>query len=395
MRQPASLREPGNFWKSLWKSPDQFLIEAGAAGEMLVARIRLLLTSILLLIPLISLWYEQETWENLVGLAVTLTAFVVALLWFWLMQQGIYRHWLGFASSLLDVTLVSSALFVFVLLDRPHTAVNSKVTFEAYFLAIAATCLRHDVRICVLAGVSAIIEYALIVTCAATMWDLNSPQFSPFAYGYFNWSVQISRLVLILAATVLGTSVVFRVQRLLRLSTCDRMTGLFNRGYFDERVLEEVSRASRYNRPLTLVMIDIDHFKTFNDSHGHSAGDEALRILASIMRSSFRQSDIIARYGGEEFVGILPETDTTAAAEKVEKLRQLIENTPIPVSGHGIVEKLTISAGLACFPEDGPSATQILDAADRRLFAAKRQGRNRIVAKEQVLASSGSGSAAS
>ena len=395
MRQPASLREPGNFWKSLWKSPDQFLIEAGAAGEMLVARIRLLLTSILLLIPLISLWYEQETWENLIGLAVTLTAFLVALLWFWLVQQGMYRHWLGFASSLLDVTLVSSALFVFVLLDRPHTAVNSKVTFEAYFLAIAATCLRHDVRICVLAGVSAIIEYALIVTCAATMWDLNSPQFSPFAYGYFNWSVQISRLVLMLAATVLGTSVVLRVQRLLRLSTCDRMTGLFNRGYFDERVLEEVSRANRYNRPLTLVMIDIDHFKTFNDSHGHSAGDEALRILASIMRSSFRQSDIIARYGGEEFVVILPETDTTVAAEKVEKLRQLIENTPIPVSGHGVVEKLTISAGLACFPEDDPSATQILDAADRRLFAAKRQGRNRIVAKEQVLASSGSGPAAS
>jgi diguanylate cyclase (GGDEF)-like protein len=394
MRQPASLREPGNFWKSLWKSPDQFLIEAGAAGEMLVARIRLLLTSILLLIPLISLWYEQETWENLVGLAVTLTAFLVALLWFWLVQQGIYRHWLGFASSLLDVTLVSLALFVFVLLDRPHTAVNSKVTFEAYFLAIAATCLRHDVRICVLAGLSAIAQYALIVTCAARMWDLNSPQFSPFAYGYFNWSVQISRLVLMLAATVLGTTVVFRVQRLLRLSICDRMTGLFNRGYFDERVLEEVSRASRYNRPLTLVMIDIDHFKTFNDSHGHSAGDEALRILASIMRSSFRQSDITARYGGEEFVVILPETDATVSTEKLEKLRQLIENTPIPVSGHGVVEKLTISAGLACFPKDGPSATQILDAADRRLFAAKRQGRNRIVAKEQVLASSSSNPAA-
>jgi two-component system, cell cycle response regulator len=395
MRQHASSRESASFWTSLWKSPDQYLIEAGAAGEMLVARIRLLLTSILLLIPVISLWYEQETWENLVGLAVTLTAFLVALLWFWLVQQGIYRHWLGFASSLLDVTLVSLALFIFVLLDRPHTAVNSKVTFEAYFLAIAATCLRHDVRICVLAGLSAIAQYALIVTCAATMWDLNSPQFSPFAYGYFNWSVQISRLVLMLTATVLGTTVLLRVQRLLRLSTCDRMTGLFNRGYFDERVVEEVSRASRYNRPLTLVMIDIDHFKTFNDSHGHSAGDEALRILASIMRSSFRQSDITARYGGEEFVVILPETDATVATEKVEKLRQLIESTPIPVSGHGVVEKLTISAGVACFPEDGPSAPQILHAADHRLFAAKRQGRNRVVSKERVLASSSSSPAAS
>jgi len=387
MRQPVLLREPGSFWKSTWKSPDHFLLEAGAAGEKLVARIRLLLTTILLLIPLVSLWYEQETWENLVGLAVTLTAFLVALLWFWLVQQGMYRHWLGLASSVLDVTLVSLALFIFVLLDRPHTAVNSKVTFEAYFLAIAATCLRHDVRICVLAGLSAITQYALIVTCAATMWDLNSPQFSPFAYGSFNWSVQISRLVLILAATVLSTTVVFRVQRLLRLSTCDRMTGLFNRGYFDERVLEEVSRASRYNRPLTLVMMDLDHFKTFNDSYGHTAGDEALRVLASIMQTSFRHSDITARYGGEEFVVILPETDGAAAAEKVEKLRQLIENTPIPVPGQGLVERLTISAGLACFPEDGPTATQILDVADRRLFAAKREGRNRIVSRESVLAS--------
>lgn len=388
MRQPVLLREPAGFWTSLLKSPDRSLLEAGAAGENLVARIRLLLTAILLLIPLLSLWYERETWENLVGLAVTLTAFFVALLWFWLVQQGIYRHWLGLASSLLDVTLVSLALFIFVLLDRPHTAVNSKVTFEVYFLAIAATCLRHDVRICVLAGLAAISQYALIVMCAATLWDLNSLEFSPFAFGYFNWTVQISRLVLLLAATVLGTIVVFRVQRLLRLSTCDRMTGLFNRGYFDERVLEEVSRANRYNRPLTLVMMDIDHFKTFNDSHGHSAGDEALRILASIMRTSFRQSDITARYGGEEFVVILPETDATVAAEKVEKLRQLIESTPIPVSGNGVVERLTISAGLACFPEDGPKANQILEAADRRLFEAKRQGRNRIVSKERVLTSS-------
>jgi len=199
--------------------------------------------------------------------------------------------------------------------------------------------------------------------------------------------VQISRLILMLAATVISTTVVFRVQRLLRLSTFDRMTGLLNRGYFDERVLSEVSRASRYNRPLTLVMMDIDHFKAFNDSHGHAAGDEALRVLASVMRTSFRHSDITARYGGEEFVVILPETDVAAAAEKVERLRQLIENTSIPVPGHVVEERLTISAGLACFPEDGPTVAQILDAADRRLFAAKRQGRNRIVSKERVLAS--------
>lgn len=385
MRQASvSSNDPASFWSSLWKRPDPFLLEAGAAGEKLVARVRLLLTAILLAIPVASLWYEREIWENLVGLGVTIAAFLVALLWFWLVQQGFYRHWLGFASSLLDVSLVSAALFVFVLLNRPHTAVNSKVTFESYFLAIAATCLRHDVRICLLAGMSAIAQYALIVASATMMWDLNSAQFSPFAYGYFNWSVQISRLVLMFVATLLSTSVVFRVQRLLRLSTCDRMTGLFNRGHFDERLLEEASRASRYHRPLALAMMDIDHFKTFNDSHGHSAGDEALRMMASIMRASFRQSDVIARYGGEEFVVILPATDSAAATEKVERLRLSIENPPIPVPGLDVAERLTISAGLACFPDDGSDAAQMLRAADHRLFEAKRRGRNRIVSRERA-----------
>jgi hypothetical protein len=99
------------------------------------------------------------------------------------------------------------------------------------------------------AGLVAINQYALIVACTAMIWNLNSPEFAPITYGSFSWSVQISRLILLCAATVLSTTVVFRVQRLLRLSTCDRMTGLFNRGCFDERALSEVSRASRYNRP--------------------------------------------------------------------------------------------------------------------------------------------------
>ncbi len=85
--------------------------------------------------------------------------------------------------------MVSLALFSFVLLDRPHTAVNSKVSFEVYFLAIAAACPRHNVRICALAGLAASTQYALIVTCAATVWDLNSPEFVPFVDGSFSWSV--------------------------------------------------------------------------------------------------------------------------------------------------------------------------------------------------------------
>lgn len=143
MSQSESGPPTGSLWKSLWSSPDKLLVEAGASGEMLVARIRLLLTSILLLIPIASLWHEQDAWENLVGLAVTLAAFFVALAWFRMVRGGIARSWVGLASSVLDVTLVSLALAVFLVLDRPHAAVNSKVNFEAYFLAIAATSLRY------------------------------------------------------------------------------------------------------------------------------------------------------------------------------------------------------------------------------------------------------------
>ncbi len=353
---------------------------------MLVARIRLLLTSILLLIPIASLWYEFEIWENSVGFAVTLAAFLFALVWFRLVRRGTARYWFGLASSVVDVTLVSLALASFLVLDRPHTAVNSKVTFEAYFLAIAATCLRYDARICLLAGLLAICQYAAIVVVADRGWVLNSPHFAPFPYGTFNWSVQVSRMILMLAATILSTAVVARVQRLLRLSTSDRLTGLFNRGYFDERVQAEISRAARYGRPMTLVMLDLDHFKNFNDTHGHTAGDEALRGLASIMRSSFRQSDVVARYGGEEFVVILPETEIAVAVDKAERLRQAVENTAIGIHKGNATGHLTISAGLACFPQDGRTVGDLLDAADGRLFQAKRSGRNRVVRGESVVA---------
>jgi len=283
-------------------------------------------------------------------------------------------------SSGFDVTLISGALAVFFLANQPHTAVNSKVIFEGYFLAVGSTSLRYDKRICITAGLLAFAEYFAIVYFAAHHWDLNSPAYAPYPYGLFSWSAQISRLIMMLTASALSIALVSRSQRLLQLATSDPLTGLFNRGYVDDRLAMELSRAQRYGKALTVAVIDADHFKALNDTHGHAAGDVVLKKLAGILQGSFRQSDATGRYGGEEFVVILPETDIETACRKVESLRERIATTLIALPDRKEAIRLTISAGLASYPEDGDDAAELFATADERMFEAKHAGRNRVAA---------------
>lgn len=354
------------------------MLDAGAEGEILVARIRLFVTALLVLIPLFAVSGNTSV-ETLIGLGTTLAALLLAVAVFLLVRGGFYRPWLGMLTSILDVTLVSGALTMFLVVDLPHTAVNSRVVFEVYFLAIAASSLRYDVRICLVAGLLSLLEYSAIVWYAQSHWDLNNAMFAPFTYGMFDWGSQVSRLIILFAASILSTAAVLRAQRLRRLSTSDRLTGLMNRGYFDERMTSEVSRARRYNHPMSVAMIDVDHFKRFNDTMGHAAGDAALQVLAGTIRAALRKSDVIARYGGEEFVVILPMTPLGLAVDKLEAMRLEVANQVIDVPKRGVQARLTISAGVACLPEDGLEEDDLLDLADRRLFQAKQEGRNKVV----------------
>ncbi|HVF28977.1 MAG TPA: GGDEF domain-containing protein [Pyrinomonadaceae bacterium] len=374
----------------MWSSPDPLLSEAGASGELLVARIRLALAGMLLLVPVVSFFLSPH-WEDLVGLTVAVIAFLLSVGVYVLVAKDDSRSWIGFVTSGFDVTFVSGTLIVFLLLDTPHTAVNSKVVFEVYFLSMAATTLRYDVRICALAGLLTLSQYAAVVIVANTYWDLNSDIYAPFTYGKFDLDAQVSRLILLLAASLLSMAVVSRARRLRRLSTSDRLTGIFNRGYFDERFGIELSRARRYKQPLTIAMIDVDHFKLFNDTYGHAAGDAALQKIAAVLQSSFRQSDIVARYGGEEFVVVMPETDPGLAFEKVDKIRHIIADTPIHIPKLGVAAHLTISAGVASFPDDSLEEDDLLGVADERLFHAKNAGRNQVrgSGKQSVLQATG------
>ncbi len=380
-----ALRSARDHWRSFWSAPDPLLLEAGAVGELIIARIRLATIGLLLLIPVVRIVMTGSAPANLLGLLITLTAFAAASLVFQIVRRRQYQAWLGIATGVFDVSLVSLALTTYFVIGEPIVTSNSRVIFEVYFLAIAATALRYDARTCVVAGGLAVVQYGTITLVAAYGFDLAAPGREPNVdYGSFNWPSQLDRLILLGAATVIATAVVARTQRWLHRSASDHLTGLLNRGFFDERLEEEGFRALRYRRPFAVAMVDIDHFKRFNDAHGHSAGDEALKLVATRLSHGLRRSDVVARYGGEEFAIVLPETDLAAAVRKAEDLRQLVETAALSLrrDGGGSA-RITVSAGVAAWPTDGATAREILERADQRLYRAKQRGRNRVVGGER------------
>ncbi len=157
----------------------------------------------------------------------------------------------------------------------------------------------------------------------------------------------------------------------------DPLTGLFNRRYFEEALEREVRRGIRYNLPVSLLIADIDHFKMYNDAQGHHQGDDVLKEVTARLTENTRQVDVVARFGGEEFVVILPMTTKTHARLVAEKLRRSVEETKIPGEEMLPGGRLTISLGLAAYPEDASHPTGLIQAADAALYTAKRKGRNR------------------
>ncbi|MBF0611678.1 MAG: diguanylate cyclase [Magnetococcales bacterium] len=160
---------------------------------------------------------------------------------------------------------------------------------------------------------------------------------------------------------------------LARISQTDALTGLFNRRFFDEAIQLEMERADRYNRPLSFIMVDLDHFKQVNDTYGHPVGDQVLRELAQVLRQSVRKSDMVFRYGGEEFAILLPEATLEGVTSLGEKVRQAIENHQFAGVGHK-----TASLG-ATVLASGDTVETLIQRADAALYSAKRNGRNQVV----------------
>ncbi len=170
-----------------------------------------------------------------------------------------------------------------------------------------------------------------------------------------------------------------RTKEIYRLAITDPLTGLYNRRHLMELGIKTVNHARRYQRPLSALMIDIDHFKWINDTYGHATGDDTLRQLAELMRRYFRSADVVGRYGGEEFVVLMPETGLQAAQNLAERMLTNIRALRIPIPGGEL--SFTASIGVAEYDLDGgPSLDDFIKLADRAMYKAKRTGRDRIVA---------------
>jgi diguanylate cyclase (GGDEF)-like protein len=159
----------------------------------------------------------------------------------------------------------------------------------------------------------------------------------------------------------------------------DPLTGLMNRGELVRRLALELEEGSTPGRGVALLMVDVDHFKRVNDTHGHPAGDEVLREVARRLNTGHRDQDLVARFGGEEFALVLPDATREGATSVAERLRVRVAEAPIP-AGEGVQVTVTVSVGMAIFPGDGGDPAALTAAADRALYAAKRGGRDRVVA---------------
>ena len=177
-------------------------------------------------------------------------------------------------------------------------------------------------------------------------------------------------------------------EKLRHLSIRDPLTNLFNRRYMEETFAREIERAARDGDTIGVGQLDIDHYKVFNDTHGHEAGDVVLKAIADLLMSRFRGGDVACRYGGEELTLILPRCSLDSTCERLEELRGRLRELVIPYRG-SVLTTPTLSMGVAAYPEHGATSGELLRAADQALYQAKENGRDRIVASRPAVVAPG------
>ena len=243
--------------------------------------------------------------------------------------------------------------------------------------------------------------YGIVPPVSMPFENLSLQQTLPYEVTKWAW-VTMTNMSVAAIGVYLMKAILHREEELKKLVIKDNLTALYNRAYFFYRLNSEIQRAKRYNRALSLLIMDMDNFKRFNDRYGHLVGDQLLRVLASTIRSNIRYSggkpsyelDIPCRYGGDEFAIILPETNTAQAAAVAERLRkeinlkcvhEMMAQIQAATGSHPMeIPPVTVSVGVASFPEHASMTEALVKAADDAMYVSKRSEKNKVVVSETL-----------
>ena len=362
----------------------ELLLEESTANEQTIAMWRLMLCLIAAVQVVVTASFRTVmSSTDWAGLTVVFAAVLYSCALFVLISRSRHARWLSYVSVGMDVTLISGTLTMTAVTGHGLAALNSPLSLPLYLLAIALAGLRYNPRVTVFATVLAALEYTLLLIYVLRTEPVYDPLDALMVgqvaqWGQFDLVMQLTRLILMGCGGVVATFGVRRARDLRTASITDGLTQIFNRAFLEERFQNEFARAERYGRDLSVLLLDVDHFKAYNDRHGHPAGDQCLREVADILRFGLRTTDTIARYGGEEFVALLPEANKDVATRLADRLRQQIAEHAFLYAHEQPAGAVTVSIGVATFPDDAKELQELLQYSDDALYRAKNGGRNRV-----------------
>lgn len=317
-----------------------------------------------LLVILVVLYhvFQEGTGDNTVSIYAGLVAYVAVILGF---------HYLNFLRQpqLWSLAVETWVMILFVTWVLYHTGRLDSPLLNLYLLPIVTSALTLGQKVTLL-------QVGLIAACYTFLGYVTTLSFyMTLTAGDFATDLAPMLLVAYIT-TMLSQDILGAMARIKLISETDSLTGAYNMRAFRSLAARECSLARRYNRILSLLMVDSDHLKQINDAHGHEAGDKLVKHIVNTIRSTLRTTDVIARYGGDEFVCLLPETGAVGAAIVAERMRQQLSSMPVDIGNASVPS--TVSVGIASYPAHGASLESLAKNADRALYESKAQGRNRV-----------------
>jgi diguanylate cyclase (GGDEF)-like protein len=320
---------------------------------------------LLLILVLLYLIFGGERADPEVDAAVSMGLFFYAALVMSFRYANFYRR-----ETRWKIAIETLGMIAFITWVLWYTERLASPLVNLYLLPVITSALT-------LGKAATLANVALIAACYISLGAVAFEQMLSLRF-IAGFAAQLAPVLLVAyITTMFSADIRYGLQQAKLLSETDELTGLLNMRGFAIAANRLFGQALRYGRPASVLMIDSDSLKAVNDRHGHEAGNRLLRQVANAMQAELRATDLPARYGGDEFILLLSETPPKGALEVAERIRNAVGSRALAIEGHNVAS--TISIGVACFPEDGRTLDQLAARADRALYQAKQEGRNRVV----------------